>query len=541
VFLACSANLGVSALGGLGSQLGGMLLIDWLVVVLYAAGMLGIGVYYSFRTTSTEDYMLGGRKMGSKSIGLSLFSTLFSTITYMALPGEMINKGPAVICWMVSLPIVYLIVCHIFIPRFMALPYNSAYEVLETRLGLRVRLLGSVIFLLTRLLWMALIIHITAQKILIPVLRWDEKWTPYVAVVIGMVTLVYTFLGGIRAVVLTDVIQTIILFAGAVGALLLITWDMGGFGAWWPRTWSPNWDQQPLISLDPTVRASVAGSIVFMSLWWICTAGSDQLAIQRYLATRDAGAAKQAFLITLASNVFVTLLLAALGFALLGFFSAHPEHLKADGLYLKESLDLRIHGDRLFPYYIVRFLPPGMTGLVISALLAAAMSSLSAGVNSSCAVLSTDFIDRLGYRAASEKTNVRRAQALALLVGLVCVGLSLLMSRVTGNLMEVTTRTNHVFVAPLFGLFMMALFVPFATPFGTTMGTLAGCLAAVLIAYKDMIFGGLPWSFQWISLAALAVNLLVGIPLSLWVSAQKRPRHASSAELAEGRKPPDRD
>lgn len=512
----------VSMFGGLARQIGGMPLIDWLVVILYAGAMVGIGVYYSLRTTSTEDYMLGGRKMGSKSVGLSLFSTLFSTITYMALPGEMINKGPVVVCWMVSLPVVYLIVCRVFIPRFMALPYISAYEILETRLGLRVRLLGSVIFLMTRLFWMALIIDITARKILIPILQWDEAWTPYVAVVIGLVTLVYTFLGGIRAVVLTDVIQTIILFAGAVGALLLITWNMGGIGAWWPKEWSPNWDQQPLVSLDPTVRASLAGSIVFMTLWWICTAGSDQLAIQRYLATRDTKAANQAFLITLLSNVFVTVLLAALGFALLGFFTAHPEHLRADGVYLKENLDLRIHGDRLFPYYIVRFLPTGMTGLVISALLAAAMSSLSSGVNSSCSVLSVDFIDRLGHRAASEKTNVRRAQALALAVGLCCVGLSLLMGKVTGNLMEVTVRTNHVFVAPLFGLFMMALFVPFATPFGTTMGALAGCLVAVLIAYKDMIFGGPPWSFQWISLVALVVNLIVGVLLSL-VSPKRPP------------------
>lgn len=534
----CAAIPALALVDGLGRQMGGMPLIDWLVVFLYAASMVGIGVYYSFRTANTEDYMLGGRKMGAKSVGLSLFSTLFSTITYMALPGEMINKGPVVVCWMVSLPVVYLVVCYVFIPRFMALPYTSAYEILETRLGLRVRLLGSVIFLLTRLFWMALIIDITARKILIPILQWDERSTPYVAVVIGLVTLAYTFLGGIRAVVLTDVIQTIILFAGAIGALLLITWTLGGVGVWWPKTWSPNWDQQPLISFDPEVRATVAGSIVFMTLWWICTAGSDQLAIQRYLATRNTKAARQAFLITLLSNVFVTALLAALGFALLGFFSAHPEHLKADGVYLKESLDLRVHGDRLFPYYIVRFLPPGMTGLVISALLAAAMSSLSAGVNSSCSVLSVDFIDRFGGRAASEKTNVRRAQVLALLVGLLAVGLSLLMSRVTGNILEVTTRTNHVFVAPLFGLFLMALFVPFATPFGTTMGVLAGCVVAVLIAYKDMIFGGPPWSFQWISLAALVVNLLVGVPTSLLDSKRRSLRGLPVAAATRGERRP---
>jgi len=347
----------------------------------------------------------------------------------------------------------------------------------------------------------------------VPVLGLDEHpgAGTWIAVVVGVVTVIYTFMGGIRAVVLTDVIQTFILFAAAIAALVLISINLGGVGAWWPREWSPTWDSQPLFRLDPHVRVTVIGSIIWMTVWWICTAGSDQMAIQRYLATRDSHAARKAFVITLVSNVLVTTLLGSLGFALLAYFKAHPEILQAGG----KNYTIEKNADVLFQHYIVYCLKPGMTGLVVSGLLAAAMSSLASGVNSACSVISTDFIDPIFGRASTEKANVLRNKLISLCIGLLGIGGSLLVGRVTGNILEVTTRTNHVFVAPLFGLFLMALFIPFATPLGAVAGALASCIVAVLIAYWDMITGLAPLSFQWISIVALIVHLAVGIPVSL--------------------------
>jgi SSS family solute:Na+ symporter len=282
-------------------------------------------------------------------------------------------------------------------------------------------------------------------------------------------------------------------------------------GAWWPREWSPTWQQQPLFSWDPHVRVTVIGSIVWMTVWWICTAGSDQMAIQRYLATRDAPAARKAFVITLVSNILVTALLGSLGFALLGYFQAHPELLAAGG----KAYTIEKNADVLFQHYIVYFLPAGVTGLVISGLLAAAMSSLASGINSACSVITTDFIDPIFGKAASEKASVQRNKIISVVIGLAGIALSFVMGSVTGNILEVTTRTNHVFVAPLFGLFLMAMFIPFSTPLGAVVGALAGCVTAILIAYWDLITGLPPLSFQWISLVALIVHLGVGIPVSL--------------------------
>ncbi len=524
----------------------GMTSLDGAVIAVYAVGMLAVGAFYARRTRNTEDYLLGGRTMRASSVGLSLFATLLSTITYLALPGEMINKGPVILWSMLAIPIAYVVVGYFLIPHFMRLRVTSAYEILERRLGLEIRLIASIIFLLTRLFWMALIIYITADKVIVVMMRWPASATPYVAAALGLVTVVYTSMGGLRAVVFTDVIQSFILLGGGVASIVLITVRMGGVAEWWPDQWSPNWDAQPVFSSDPTVRVTVVGSIVYMTVWWICTAGSDQMAIQRYLATRDERAARRVFLITGVSNVVVTLCLASLGFALLGYYRAHPDEL-APGMSIEAA------ADKLFPHYIVHALPPGVTGLVISGLLAAAMSSLSSGINSACSVVSEDFVERIRDRPAGafevvvdspashpvprmapsvihpspaaaaqrDRLRMRQTRLIAALTGLLVVALSTFMGRVPGNIMEVTVRTNHVFVAPLFGLFFMALFVPFATRFGTVVGALTGCTVAVVIAYWDMLTGGPTLSFQWISLFSLAANLAVGCTVSLLSGGRK--------------------
>lgn len=485
--------------------------LDWAVLVAYGAGMLLIGWYYASKTKSAEDYLLGGRRMRSSSVGLSLFATLFSTITYLGLPGEMIKHGPVILWSVMAIPIAYLVVGYLLIPCFMRLRVVSAYEILEARLGIHLRLAGSLMFLVTRMFWMALIIYITADKIIVTTMGWDTSATPWVAAVIGLVTVAYTSLGGLRAVVLTDVIQSIILLSGAVLCVVLISIRMGGL-SWWPTQWSPTWSHQPVFSLDPRVRVTVVGSIVSMTVWWICTAGSDQMAIQRYLATRDVPAARRVFLVTGLANILITLFLGSLGFALLGLFRAHPELLAAGMDITQEKT-----ADAVFPYFIVRFLPAGITGLVLAALLAAAMSSLSSGINSACSVIGSDFIGRFRAAPPAEAHSVRQVRLIALFSGLAAVLLSVLVGQVGGNIMEVTVRTNHVFVAPLFGLFFMALFVPFATGFGAACGALAGCAVAVVFAYWDF-FTGDPdskLSFQWISLISLVVDMAVAIPLSL--------------------------
>jgi len=476
--------------------------IDWVVVALYMVGMLAVGWYCSRRTEDTDDYLLGGRKMNPSAVGISLFATLLSAISYLALPGEMIAHGPIVLWGIASIPFVFVIVGYFMIPHFMKLPVTSAYEILETKLGFKVRLLGSIIFLLIRFVWMALLIYMCADKVIVVVLGWSSDATPWVCAVIGFITITYTTIGGIRAVVITDVLQSFILFAGAILTVALITIRMGGFG-WWPTEWAPHWAEQKLFSLDPATRLTILGAAIYEFCWWLCTAGSDQLAIQRYLATRDAKMARRSFLIASVANILVRGFLAVVGLALLGYYM----HYKASAA---QGAGVVADADQLFTRFIADALPVGAAGLVISGLLAAAMSSLSAGVNSVCAVITADIIDPIRGRTSNEKRHVKTARSVAFTVGLIVVLASTQMGRVGGNLLTVTFKTCNLFVAPLFGLFFMAMFVPFATPFGATFGALYGLVAAALLGYWDALTGQEEIGIQWYVPISLCVTILAG-------------------------------
>ena len=372
----------------------GLDVLDWMVIAAYGVVLLGIGRYFSKRTATTDDYLLGGRRMKSWTVGLSLFATLLSTISFLAWPGEMIRHGPMYLGAIAVYPVVVLIATRYTIPALMRLRVTSAYEILENRLSLSVRMLGSLFFLSMRFLWMAVIIYATTSKVLIPMLGWDESVTPLVCAVLGTVTVAYTTMGGLRAVVFSDVLQTFILFGGAVLALVVITVDLGGVGEWWPSAWQDHW-QEPVFGYDPSARMSLVGIVLATFTWYFCTSMSDQMAIQRYLATRDVKAARRTLMISMSADALVALCVGLLGLALLAYYQARPD-------MVPEGSSVSGDADRLFPHFIVNGLPAGISGLVFSALLAAAMSSLSSGVNSCCTVITVDFLDRFHARDMSE-------------------------------------------------------------------------------------------------------------------------------------------
>jgi len=483
----------------------GLSAADWAVVALYAVSMLVIGFYYSRRIKNTEDYYLGGRQMHSFMVGLSLFATLLSTISYLAVPGEMIQHGPTYLTEVLAVPITFVIVGFVLIPRLSSLSITSAYEILEKRLGWSVRIFGSVVFVMIRLVWMGLVVFLSGQ-IVVRAIGLEPENVKYAVIALGAITVIYSSVGGLRAVVLTDVVQTFIMFFGAITAIVLISVKLGGF-SWFPTEWAPNWDRQPLFSFTPRTRISVSWTITHSVMWWLCTAGSDQMAVQRYLATRNAKAARRAFFVNQITGASTTILLALLGFALLGFFRANPQ-------FLNEQLNLQSDADYLFPFFVIHFLGYGMAGLVISGMLAAAMSSLSSGVNSICTVINKDFMPNIMGGVLSEERRIRLAKWTAMLVGVVVIALGLIEGAVPGNIIEVTQKTNGLFVAPLFGLFYFALFSPIATPMGAVFGSLYGFLAAFLVAFWDLT-GEPALSFQWIITTSLVTDILTGTLISL--------------------------
>ncbi len=489
--------------------------LDWIVIGFYAIGMLAVGWYYSRRTVTTEDYLLGGRNMNPLSVGLSLFATLLSTISYLAYPGEMIRYGPMILAMVVAYPLVALVVGWLMIPYFMRLQVTSAYQILEMRLGLGVRMLGSVFFLSLRLLWMAVIIYATTDKILVPLLGLDSSATPWLCAVLGLITVTYTSMGGLRAVVFTDVVQTVILLGGAVLTVVLITIFLGGVGSWWPAEWPAHWPAPKLY--DPNERITFFGIVLATFTWWVCTSGSDQMAIQRYLATRDVKAARSVLITTLGVNFLVNILLTLVGLSLLAYFRLNP-HLIPDGQTILGD------ADRLFPQFIAVALPVGVSGLVVAGLLAAAMSSLSSGVNSSCSVITVDFIDRFRRSKENELDHVRLAKYVSVLVGVAVVVLSAYVGVVQGNLLEVTYKVVNLITAPLFGLFFMAIFVPWAKGWATIVGAICGMAVVITISFWKELTGSTEGiSFLWAMPLSFVIQAAVGSLASLLPFGRRSP------------------
>jgi len=407
-----------------------------------------------------------------------------------------------------TVPFVYLIVAYGIIPVIMRMRVTSAYELLEARLGRRVRLLGSGVFIITRVVWMALMLY-TTSLVLVTALGLDPGWVMPICIITGVVTTIYTLAGGIEGVILTDVLQFFVLLLGAVATIVYITWFMGGVGEWWPSAPVEHWVEQPFFSPNPRVRVTMVGTFVGSIILWICLMSSDQMAVQRYQTMRDVAAARRSFWHKSVVGALVSATLCLLGLALLGFYQKTPGA-------LPPHLTLSRHGDAIFPHFISHFLPPGLPGVLIAGVLAAAMSSLSSGINSTVTVISRDFVDHLRPdRSTSEADQLREVRWLAFGLGLVAIAGSGAVGAVPGNLMEVGNKTLNLFFCPLFGLFFLAFCIPFATPFGAVLGLCYSVAAAALVAYWDVIIGGEQLSFQWISPVALATTVVAGPLFSL--------------------------
>jgi solute:Na+ symporter, SSS family len=328
--------------------------------------------------------------------------------------------------------------------------------------------------------------------------------------------------------------QTLLLYGGALLVLGTVTYEFGGFG-WFPTEWRANWDTQPFFPEDAKTRVSVIGTILTITIWYVATTGGDQTSVQRFMATKDTAAARRALATQLTVGVVVALTLFAVGFALLGYFERYPQ-------YLPAGMNVKDNADELFPRFIAYHLPVGISGLVVSAMFAAAMSSIDSGVNSITAVVMTDFLDRFGLKPKTDKGHVRAARLMAFGIGAIVVLGSTFMKYIPGNITAITNKTVNLLTTPIFGLFFFAVFVRRASPIGVWVGAICGTVTAAAIAFSGPLVAALhahfgvdpalfgvelltqtdpatgqtwetaedPISFQWIGPVALAVNLLTG-------------------------------
>ena len=269
-------------------------LADHLILVAYLIGMMLLGWRLSKRQHTDEEYFLGGRRMPWFAVGVSLIATLLSSVAYLGTPGIVWRFGFAVFLnTLVGIAITVGLILFVTIPFFVRFRFTTAYEYLEHRFSLSVRLLGASMFLLFMTIYMGVIVLLSARALAVA----TELPLLLVIVSVGTVATLYTMMGGIRAVIWTDVIQVALLVGGGLFAIAYVAWSTGsGPLDWIQAVNARDNESMPLASLDPTIPATVVTLILGACLWTLMAHTANQTIMQRYFSTGDMRAAKRSYL-----------------------------------------------------------------------------------------------------------------------------------------------------------------------------------------------------------------------------------------------------
>ncbi len=433
--------------------------LDSFVLVFYFAMMFLMGVYFSRRNTSTEQYFLGGRNFSGWVIGLSLVGTSISSITFLAYPGDAFKTNWLRFLPNLMLPIAILIAAYYFLPRLRRDNAITAYEFLEKRFGPSIRAYGAAAFILAQLARISMILYLISL-----VIQTMTGLDAHLSVLIaGAFVAIYTIIGGIEAVVWTDVIQTIVLLLGGVLCLVTIVNLLpGGLGQVIDVAWSSNklsvgefsGDQYTSASWDLALTKKTAMMMLLIGLInWLTEYSSNQNTVQRFCASRTEAEARKAMFVCAAVSVPTWAFFMFLGSALYVFFHTFPSHTASDILMGNAK------AEEILPFFIIEYLPSGLVGLVIAAAIAAAMSSLDSSLNAISTVTTSDVYRRFFRKELSDRHYLNFARLIATIAGAMMIGGALyLIDASTTTLQDTATIVTALLAGGLLTIYCIGFF-----------------------------------------------------------------------------------
>ena len=469
-------------------------IINYVTLVVYLLIVFGIGLLAAGKIVNTNQFFRADQSIPWWAAGLSIFATMLSSITFMSIPAQGFSVG-----WNLFVGSIYVIltplVVYVYVPYFRKLDITSAYEFLEIRFNLAVRLFASLQFILFQLGRIAVVLFLPSLA-----LATVAGVNIYVSIVlVGVLCVAYTMFGGMKAVIWTDAVQAVILLGGAFIALIAIIYRVpGGVGQiisvadegqkfFHSLSWS--WD-----TTIATGWAIMMGSI-FSNLFSY-TASQD--VVQRYLTTSDQKTAGRAIWINAIMAPVAQALFFAIGTGLFAFYYYHPH-----------KLHPTIANDGIFPFFVVQELPVGLAGLIVAAVFAASQSTVSSSLNSLATAVVTDFYRRFQPQASDQRA-LRLARFITLIAGLIGIGLAILLASLgeIRSLWEIFIAVLGLFGGSVSGLFFLGMFT--TRTHGT--GAMVGALASVAVVMWMFFSGGLFW---WYSVAGVFVCVFVGYTVSL--------------------------
>lgn len=465
-------------------------LVDYLIIVLTLLFSVGIGVWFSAKQTDTKQYFTAGGQLPSWAIGLSILATLISSVTFLAYPGEGFTSNWILLVQGLMVPIVLVLIIGFVVPLYRRVIHLSAYEYFEQRFGVFARIYSSLAFALAHFAKMGTVLYLLALAIssMLNVNTLMVVW------VLGLCVIVLTLLGGIEAVIWLDVFQGILLIGGGIITLIILIVSIEGglpeifrVAAENGRTGFGPYD----IDFYQLTFIVMALNGVFYALQKY---GTDQTIVQRYLTAKSDKDAIKASLIGVLLSVPVWGLFMFIGTALFVYYQVTPAGLPAD-----------IKADEVFPHFILTDFPVGVAGLVISALIAAAISSLDSDLNCLSAVFVQDYFKRF-KPGSTEKAQLRAGRMTVAISGVLAmlVATTYITAGDKGVLGIVFTL-YAIFSGGIVGMFLLGLFTTRTNKQGLYVG-LGACViftayalltsTPIGITQKRLLLDLGDWNFQ---------------------------------------------
>ena len=498
-----------------------MNLLDYIIVFAYLIGFIFLGYFFK-KNESSKDYFLGGNSLGWFPLSLSTMATQLSAISFISAPafvGLKLGGGLKWLTFEMAVPIAMLFIMLIVIPPLFRSGIVSIYEYAERRFDYSTRMILSIVFQINRALSTGVMVYAIAF-ILQAVLNLNFSIT---ILIISVITIIYSWQGGMKAVVWGDAIQMIILFIGLL-VCLIYGWsqlnEMGGALAFDPerlKVIDNNWGigEGQEYGIWPMI---IGGFFLYVSYY-----GCDQTQAQRLLSAKNEGTIRKLLLANGLLRFPVVLIYCIMGLIIGALVVKAPEFLAeikdtTQRHFPVEYQKSGVKADLMMPVFILRYLPHGMIGLLMIGIMSAAMSSLSSTINSLSAVTVEDILKRKGV--VNEGNYMQYSRWMVVFWGLVCIGAAFLFGGSNSPVIEIINAIGSVFYGPVLATFLLAIFSKRISSTGMKVGIIASVLINLLFS-KTMqdIFGfnpGVSIFWIWLNFTGFIMAVLIAYLVSLF-------------------------
>lgn len=473
--------------------------LDWVILLIYFAGLVGMSLWLRRGQTDERDYYVGGRNLPWWAVGLSTMATQSSAISFLSIPAFVALKPDGGLVWLqyeLAVPLAMIVVMAFLVPFFRRLELVSVYQYLELRFDPAVRLFISAVFLFSRGLGAGVALY--ASALVLHVILDLPLWLTIL--LMGVITIIYDTLGGMKTVVYSDVLQMVLLVIGVVLCIFTALHSVNGdffdaISALAPErrqaiVWATGFDDG---ATRPFWGFLIGGLFLYIAYY-----GTDQSQVQRGLSTPDIRHSRRALLLNGFARFPLTLSYVLMGLAVGLAYQRSPE--------LQAAVAGR-HADYLIPQFIIQEIPDGIRAVIIAAILAAAMSSLDSALNSLSAVTQQDFIQR------GQTLTPRRAllwgKVTTVAWGVVITGFAFMVGNIADTIIESINKIGSAFYGPVLAAFLVGLLSARASSAGVLTGVIAGVSSNI---YLWLMHAQIFW--MWWNVTGLLVAILTTLIVS---------------------------